>query len=61
MSSRLAFAIGTHVNPEIVLVKEVLSVGAENLALIEQLCSRALYMRTGQLAGDGNPQQTIAS
>ena len=86
MAARLAFAIGTHVNPEIVLVDEILSVGDENfqkksflrmrklidngsivvivthnLALIEQLCSRALYLRTGQLAGDGKPQQTIAA
>ncbi len=86
MVSRLAFAIGTHVNPEIVLVDEVLSVGDENfqrksfhrmrklidngnivvivthnIPLIEQLCSRALYMRKGELAGDGKPQQTIAT
>ena len=86
MSARLAFAIGTHVNPEIVLVDEILSVGDENfqkksfhrmrkliddgsivvivshhIALIEQICSRALYMRAGQLASDGKPQHTVAA
>lgn len=86
MTARLAFAISTYVQPEIMLVDEVLSVGDEsfqrksfyrmrklidkgsivvlvthNAALIEQLCSRAVYMHAGQVVSDGKPQNVIAA
>lgn len=84
MAVRLAFAVAANLEPEILLVDEVLAVGdldfqrkclakmdsvanlgttvlivSHNMASILGLCSRAILVRTGQLAYDGVPDQAI--
>jgi lipopolysaccharide transport system ATP-binding protein len=84
MYMRLAFAVAAHLNPEILLVDEVLSVGdaafqkrclgkmgevasqgrtvlfvSHNLAAVNQLCSRAVYLKAGGIAADGKPDSII--
>jgi lipopolysaccharide transport system ATP-binding protein len=80
MYVRLAFAVAAHLEPEILVVDEVLAVGdaefqkkclgkmdevargegrtvlfvSHNIPAIRTLCSRVLYLREGQLAGDGD-------
>lgn len=86
MSVRLAFAIATSIEPEILLFDEMLSAGDEhfahkadqrlnslldrskgmvivshNLKLIERLCSRALWLKNGIIAEDGEPSKVISS
>ena len=34
---------------------------SHNMAMIENLCTRAIYLRNGQMAGDGEPAGVIAS
>jgi lipopolysaccharide transport system ATP-binding protein len=78
MYVRLAFAVAAHLEPEIMLVDEVLAVGdaafqrkclgkmgdvaragrtvlfvSHNMAAVQSLCSRALWLDGGGLAGDG--------
>ncbi len=75
MYVRLAFAVAAHLEPEILLVDEVLAVGdvsfqkkclgkmddvarqgrtvlfvSHNMAAVEHLCSRAIWLKDGQLA-----------
>jgi ABC-type polysaccharide/polyol phosphate transport system ATPase subunit len=85
MGARLAFSMSTQVQPEIVVLDEILGVGDEafqkksffrirklidrgaivvlvshNASMIEQLCSRVVYMAKGALIADGNPRQVIS-
>lgn len=84
MYVRLAFAVAAHLEPEILLVDEVLAVGdtqfqkkclgqmdevarhgrtvlfvSHNMAVIENLCSRALLLRGGTVVSDGPCEQVI--
>jgi lipopolysaccharide transport system ATP-binding protein len=84
MHVRLAFAVAAHLEPEILIVDEVLAVGdasfqekcmgqmqqtasrgrtilfvSHNMASIRQLCSRALLLKNGQVAADGDPVDVI--
>jgi lipopolysaccharide transport system ATP-binding protein len=78
MYLRLAFAVAAHLEPEILIVDEVLAVGdasfqkkclgkmgevarqgrtvlfvSHNLLAVEALCRRAVWLRAGQIAGEG--------
>ena len=84
MYTKLAFSVAAHLDPEILLVDEVLAVGdasfqkkclgkmrdvsgggrtvlfvSHNAAAVEALCSRCIWMRDGQLAGDGEPTDLL--
>jgi lipopolysaccharide transport system ATP-binding protein len=85
MYVRLAFAVAAHLEPEILIVDEVLAVGdaafqqkclgkmrdvargqgrtvlfvSHNLAVVRQLCSRSLYLRSGTLAFAGPSAETL--
>ena len=86
MYVRLAFAVAAHLEPEVLIVDEVLAVGdaefqrlclgkmrnasesgrtvlfvSHNMAAIQKLCSRAVWMREGRVAEDGDPEKVIAS
>lgn len=86
MYLRLAFSVAAHLEPEVLLVDEVLAVGdaafqqkclgkmdsvakggrtvllvSHNLNAIKQLCSRVLYLETGKLKMDGDPETVIAA
>jgi ABC-type polysaccharide/polyol phosphate transport system ATPase subunit len=84
MYTRLAFAIATEVDPDILLIDESLGAGdaafldkararilnlldrsnvvvivSHDLAILRELCTRGLWMRKGQLAGDGPIDEVI--
>jgi len=85
MYVRLAFAVAAHLEPEILIVDEVLAVGdaefqkkclgkmkdvsvndgrtvlfvSHNMAAVKTLCTRAIALRNGGFADDGNPIQVI--
>jgi ABC-type polysaccharide/polyol phosphate transport system ATPase subunit len=84
MYTRLAFAIATEVDPDILLVDESLSAGdaaffekararilnlldrsnavvivSHDLNTLRELCTRGLWMRHGQVAGDGPIDEVI--
>jgi lipopolysaccharide transport system ATP-binding protein len=87
MYVRLAFAVAAHLEPEILIVDEVLAVGdaafqkqclgkmkevsrrqgrtvlfvSHNMASIRQLCSRAVCLDDGQVAGDGRCDEIVES
>jgi lipopolysaccharide transport system ATP-binding protein len=86
MYLRLAFAVAAHLEPEILLVDEVLAVGdasfqqkclgkisdvarqgrtvlfvSHNMGAITQLCSRALWIESGQVCLDGPPSKVVSS
>ncbi len=86
MYLRLAFAVAAHLEPEILLVDEVLAVGdasfqqkclgkigdvarhgrtvlfvSHNMGAITQLCSRALWIESGQIYLDGSPSKVVSS
>lgn len=86
MYLRLAFAVAAHLEPEILLVDEVLAVGdaafqkkclgkmgdatregrtvflvSHNMAMIENLCERAILLHKGAIAKDGAPREVISS
>ena len=84
MYVRLAFAVAAHLEPEILIVDEVLAVGdagfqkkclgtmsgfarsgrtvilvSHNLAVVEQLCTRAVLIQNGRVLGDGGANEII--
>jgi lipopolysaccharide transport system ATP-binding protein len=85
MFVRLAFAVAAHLEPEILIVDEVLAVGdaefqkkclgkinevsrregrtvlfvSHNMSAIRELCSRALFIKSGTVAYEGQTFQTI--
>jgi lipopolysaccharide transport system ATP-binding protein len=86
MYVRLAFSVAAHLEPEILVVDEVLAVGdaafqrkclgkmtdvaesgrtvilvSHNLAAIQQLCTRSLWLDDGRLREDGPTEQVVAS
>lgn len=85
MHVRLAFAVAAHLEPEIMLVDEVLAVGdaefqhkclgkmgsvaqsgrtilfvSHNMAAINRLCSRALWIDSGRIIADGSPSEIVS-
>jgi lipopolysaccharide transport system ATP-binding protein len=86
MYLRLGFAVAAHLEPDVLLVDEVLAVGdaafqkkclnamdemrsggrtvlfvSHNMAAVENLCSRALWIDHGQVRLDGDAKQVIAA
>jgi ABC-type polysaccharide/polyol phosphate transport system ATPase subunit len=84
MYTRLAFAIATEIEPEILLIDESLGAGdaafidkararilnlldrsnvvvivSHDLGILRELCTRGLWLRRGQIAGDGPIDQVI--
>ncbi|MCI5144168.1 MAG: ABC transporter ATP-binding protein [Candidatus Electrothrix sp. AR3] len=84
MYVRLAFAVAAHLDPEILVIDEVLAVGdaefqkkclgkmgevsrqgrtvlfvSHNLAAVEQLCSRGILLKAGQVVCDANTKEII--
>ncbi len=85
MNVRLAFAVAAHLEPDILLVDEVLAVGdtefqrkslgkmrsvaregrtvlfvSHNLSAVQNLCSRAIVIRQGQVVFDGPAAEGVA-
>lgn len=85
MYMRLAFSVSVFVDPEILLVDEILAVGDEqfqkkclkrmtefkkrgttiifvshNLEIIKTFCTRAIYLKEGEVIYDGEPKKTIS-
>ena len=86
MHVRLAFAVAAHLEPEILLVDEVLAVGdaafqkkclgkmdevsqagrtilfvSHNMASIQNLCSRGIWLRDGQVVFDGPIDEAVGN
>ncbi|MGD0237326.1 MAG: ABC transporter ATP-binding protein [Syntrophorhabdales bacterium] len=86
MYVRLAFAVAAHLEPEILLVDEVLAVGdaafqkkclgkmedvalegrtvlfvSHNMQAVQSLCMRAFQLETGQVVGDGAPEEVVSN
>jgi len=84
MYVRLAFAVAAHLEPEILIVDEVLAVGdaefqkkclnkmdevahggrtilfvSHNMAAIQTLCTRAMLLSSGQVAGAGKTEDVV--
>lgn len=85
MFTRLAFSVAAHLEPEILMVDEVLAVGdlafqrkclakmrdvnkqgrtiifvSHNMQAITRLCSRAIWIREGEIARDGSAQEVVS-
>ncbi len=85
MYLRLAFAVAAHLEPEILIVDEVLAVGdaafqkkclgkmgavahegrtvlfvSHNLLAVQSLCSRAIWLHRGQVAGSGTSREVVS-
>ncbi len=83
---KLGFSIAVHVDPDVLLVDEVLAVGDEafqrkcltkigefqragrtillvthSLALVEELCTRAVVVAEGQIQFDGSPEFAVGT
>ncbi|MBI2517780.1 MAG: ABC transporter ATP-binding protein [Opitutae bacterium] len=87
MYVRLAFAVAAHLEPEVLIVDEVLAVGdasfqkkclgkmsevargsgrtilfvSHNMAAVQHLCQRALWLRAGQIAGQGSVHECVSA
>lgn len=87
MYVRLAFAVAAHLDPEILVVDEVLAVGdatfqkkclgkmgevatqggrtvlfvSHNMAAVQSLCNRAIWLHRGQICEDGDPRSVVAT
>ena len=86
MHVRLAFAVAAHLEPDVLIVDEVLAVGdaefqkrclgkmsevagqgrtvlfvSHNMAAVQKLCSRAIWLRGGSIAATGEPDVVIAA
>src|SRR3954463_12524104 len=86
MYVRLAFAVAAHLEPEILIVDEVLAVGdasfqkkclgkmgevaqggrtvlfvSHNMAAVQSLCKKAVYLKTGQVQEIGPVNQVVQS
>jgi lipopolysaccharide transport system ATP-binding protein len=84
MYMRLAFAVAAHLEPEILVIDEVLAVGdaafqkkclgkmgdvarqgrtvlfvSHNMAAINRLCGRTIWLERGELLGNGTPGEMI--
>jgi lipopolysaccharide transport system ATP-binding protein len=84
MYVRLAFAVAAHLEPDVLVIDEVLAVGdaefhkrclgkmgdvaregrtvlfvSHNMAAVQKLCTRAVWMRGGQVAMQGEPGAVI--
>jgi lipopolysaccharide transport system ATP-binding protein len=85
MSVRLAFSVAAHLEPDILIVDEVLAVGdadfqkkclgkmdevvkksgrtilfvSHNMEAVQSLCSRAVFLKNGQIAAIGTPQEMV--
>lgn len=84
MAQRLAFSIATDIDPEILLLDEVFSVGdihwmekarkrmqtlidrsgilvlvSHDMKLIEQYCTRAVWLQGGRIVAEGQPSEII--
>lgn len=84
MRLRLGFAVAAHLDPDILIIDEVLAVGdagfqkkclgameglrtagrtvlfvSHNMAAVENLCSRVIWIDNGQVRKDGDPKQVI--
>jgi lipopolysaccharide transport system ATP-binding protein len=84
MHVRLAFAVAAHLEPEVLIIDEVLAVGdvgfqkkclgkmegvagegrsvlfvSHNMAAVEHLCGRALFLRDGRLTFSGRTKEAI--
>ncbi|RIK35057.1 MAG: ABC transporter ATP-binding protein [Chloroflexi bacterium] len=85
MYVRLAFAVAAHLEPEILIVDEVLAVGdaafqekclgkmssvaqqgrtilfvSHNMAAVQSLCGRAIWLHDGKMMEEGKPAQVIS-
>jgi lipopolysaccharide transport system ATP-binding protein len=85
MTVRLAFAVAAHLEPEILIIDEVLAVGdaefqkkclgkmqdvagqgrtvlfvSHNMDAVKALCNRAILLKAGTIAVDGQTKQTIS-
>ena len=85
MYVRLAFAVAAHLNPEILIIDEVLAVGdaefqkkclgkmqdvaasgrtvllvSHNMAAIQNLCMKCLFLQSGTVSHFGSTQETLA-
>ena len=71
MYMRLAFAVAAHLEPEVLLVDEVLAVGdvgqqgrtvlfvSHNMSAINRLCSRAILLDGGRVLQDGPSHRVV--
>jgi lipopolysaccharide transport system ATP-binding protein len=84
MRLRLGFAVAAHLDPDLLIVDEVLAVGdagfqkkclsvmedlqsggrtvlfvSHNMAAVENLCSRCIWIDSGQVRMDGSPREVI--